>query len=60
MEQICRCPLCGSNNVVIDEHKLKRSDNLVYLIHCKGCGAALTRDTKEQAVNDWNDRARGD
>lgn len=55
MENIHRCPLCGSNNIVIDAHNYT-TDKVLYTIHCKGCGLAITRTSTEQAIRDWNQK----
>lgn len=53
MESLRRCPLCGSNNVALDVYNYT-TVKVLYMVHCKGCGTALTRETSEQAINDWN------
>lgn len=57
MESLHRCPLCGSNNIVLDVHNY-RTDKVLYMIHCKGCGLAITRETSEQAIKDWNRKCK--
>lgn len=52
MNNIHKCPICESYDVVIKEHNYEYKK--VYMIWCRGCGAALTRDTIEQAINAWN------
>ena len=56
MEELRRCPLCGSNRVVIKEENYKGTT--LYMIHCKSCGCALTRDDKRQAITEWNQGGR--
>lgn len=53
MKNIAPCPLCGSNNIVIDTHNYT-TEKVLYTIHCKGCGLAITRESSEQAIKDWN------
>ena len=57
MESLHRCPLCGSNNIALDVHNY-RTDKVLYMIHCKGCGLAITRETSEQAIKDWNRKCK--
>lgn len=52
MNNVYKCPICESYDVVIKEHNYEYKK--VYMIWCRGCGAALTRDTIEQAINAWN------
>lgn len=55
MDNLKPCPLCGSSNIVLDVYNYT-TDKVLYMIHCKGCGTALTRETSEQAIKDWNQK----
>lgn len=58
MESLHRCPLCGSSNIAISDHFYEvicmNYKKKLYMVHCKDCGVAITRDSREQAVSDWN------
>lgn len=52
MNNIHKCPVCESYDVVIREHNYEYKK--VYMIWCRDCGTALTRNTIEQVINAWN------
>lgn len=56
MESLHRCPLCGSSNIVLDVYY--KTNKVLYMIHCKSCGTALTRESSEQAIKDWNQKCK--
>ena len=63
------CPRCGSNNISVTHH-LYESQSLygaqfpnhevvlLVMIHCKDCGAAITKNDTEEAYKAWNDLER--
>ena len=53
MESLHRCQLCGSKNIALDVYHYT-TVKVLYMVHCKSCGTALTRETSEQAIKDWN------
>ncbi len=49
------CPRCGSNNLSVTTFKYDGKQSCIFtMIHCKDCGAAITRDSGEEAYRDWN------
>lgn len=60
MENIHRCPLCGSKNVSLITHNdktVKTELKLLRTVKCNSCGLALTRDTIDEAIDTWNERS---
>lgn len=65
------CPRCGSDNISVTHHLYesqslygqqfpKHEVVLLVMVHCKDCGAAITRCFKEEAYRDWNKLPRGE
>lgn len=63
------CPRCGSNNISITHHLYesqslygtqfpKHEVFLLVMIHCKDCGAAITKNNIDEAYKIWNDLER--
>lgn len=57
------CPRCGSDNISITYYlykvKFPESDVLIFtMIHCKDCGAAITKDNDKDAHDSWNSLSR--
>lgn len=63
------CPRCRSNNISVTHHLYesqspyrvqfpKHEVVLLVMIHCKDCGAAITRNHIEEAYKAWNDLER--
>ena len=49
------CPRCGSDNLSITTFKYDGKPSSIFtMIHCKDCGAAITRSTMDCAYRDWN------
>lgn len=67
--EVKECPRCGSNNISVT-HRLYDSLSpygtqfprhevaLLVMVHCKDCGAAITRGSDEEAYRDWNNLYR--
>lgn len=57
------CPRCGSDNISITHHlyevKFPEPDVLILvMIHCKDCGAAITKGNEKEAHDYWNSLSR--
>lgn len=52
------CPRCGSENLSISTYlyplQTQHENVILTMIHCKDCGAAITRGNGEEAYRDWN------
>lgn len=57
MKSIHKCPLCESDDIVVEAYNYT-TESVLYMIHCKNCGIALTRNTAQQAIDAWNDKCK--
>ncbi len=55
LNALLACPFCGNDD--IREDYSEYDNNITYWVECEKCEIILERDTKRQAVEDWNTRA---
>ena len=61
MEDIMRCPFCGSNNLTVGDDRSLFYRRCVVYVKCQDCGGMMADDNKKVNLRDimerWNRRA---
>lgn len=61
MEDLMRCPFCGSNNIIAGDDRSLFYRKCVVYVKCLDCGGMMADDNKKATLNiifeKWNRRA---